>query len=626
MKLDFIPLDKLCISKANMRWSKKAPDVSDILPTVRKRGVIQPVIVRPCPPPAGETGSDAPDYEIVAGSRRFHAACAVWQEKRAAGDADAECAALPCAILDDGDDADAIEASLIENSARRDPGEVAQWEAFTRLVKEGRTIDDIAATFGLPEIGVRRVLALGNLLPRIRQLYAREEIDRATVRHLTLASKSQQRAWLALFDDEDAYAPNGHQLKAWLFGGQSIPLRHALFDAEASGLAVVADLFGEDAYFADVGAFWEAQYAELDTRREAWLDAGWSDVVIVPTTEHFSAWEYEKAPKRKGGRIYVDLRANGEAVIHEGYMSRKEALRRASGQGEQDRPKCARPELTSTLNTYVDLHRHAAARAALLDRPGVALRLMLAHSVAGSPLWSVRAEPQTTRNEDVAQSVAASRAEAIFQERRRAVLALLGVDPDEPHLVDGHDAPGLVTLFHRMLDLPDAALMDIVAVIMGESLASGSMAVETVGLVLGVDMGQWWEGDDAFLELLRDRELLGALLADVAGTNIAAANAKEKAKTQRRILGDHLRGESGRQVRTGWVPRWMAFPPSAYTARGGVGTVRAHEAACVAANAAKVIEDDPVPPQGGAALPDPDGRQEAQQQQLDPQDEQRLAA
>ena len=216
MKLDFIPLDKLCISKANMRWSKKAPDVSDILPTVRKRGVIQPVIVRPCPPPAGEPGSDAPDYEIVAGSRRFHAACTVWQEKRAAGDADAECAALPCAILDDGDDADAIEASLIENSARRDPGEVAQWEAFTRLVKEGRTIDDIAATFGLPEIGVRRVLALGNLLPRIRQLYAREEIDRATVRHLTLASKSQQRAWLALFDDEDAYAPNGHQLKAWL--------------------------------------------------------------------------------------------------------------------------------------------------------------------------------------------------------------------------------------------------------------------------------------------------------------------------------------------------------------------------------------------------------------------------
>ena len=42
MKLDFIPLDKLSVSKTNMRYAKKAPDVSDILPTIRKRGVIQP--------------------------------------------------------------------------------------------------------------------------------------------------------------------------------------------------------------------------------------------------------------------------------------------------------------------------------------------------------------------------------------------------------------------------------------------------------------------------------------------------------------------------------------------------------------------------------------------------------
>ena len=609
MKLDFIPLDRLCISKANMRWSRKAPDISDIMPTVRRRGVIQPVIVRPCPCAAEEAATGAPSFEIIAGSRRFHAARAVWQEKRAAGEADSECAALPCAILEAGDDADAIEASLIENAARRDPSEVAQWEAFTRLVKEGRGVDDIAATFGLPDIAVRRILALGNLLPRIRQLYDREAVDRATVRHLTMASKGQQRAWLALLDDEDGSAPIGHQLKAWLFGGQSIPVRHALFDARASGLAIVSDLFGDDAYFADAALFWDAQHAAIAARREAWLDAGWSDVVIIPVNEHFSVWEYEKAPKRKGGRVYVDLRSNGEAVIHEGYLSRKEARLKAAGQGDADRPRVVRPELTSTLNIYVDLHRHAAVRAALLDRPGIALRLMLAHAVAGSSLWSIRPEPQTARHEDVAQSLAASRGEALFNERRRAVLALLCADPDEVHLLGGHDAPDLVTLFHRMLDLPDAALMDIVAVVMGESLASGSAAVEAVGLVLGLDMGQWWASDDAFLALLRDRELLGALLAEVVGEAVAAANVKEKARTQRRILGDHLRGENGRQARAGWVPRWMAFPPSAYTARGGVGSVSAHEAAWAAASAAEDREDDPVPPQGGAALPDPDGEE-----------------
>ena len=166
MKLDFIPLDKLSVSKVNMRYAKKAPDVSDILPTVRRRGVIQPVIVR---------ANCAPDaFEIIAGSRRFHAALIVAAERRATGEDDGETALLPCAILDEGDDADAVEASLIENMARLDPDEVTQWESFTRLVKEGRKLDDIAMTFGLPELTIKRVLALGNLLPRIRQMYARE--------------------------------------------------------------------------------------------------------------------------------------------------------------------------------------------------------------------------------------------------------------------------------------------------------------------------------------------------------------------------------------------------------------------------------------------------------------------
>jgi ParB-like chromosome segregation protein Spo0J len=58
----------------------------------------------------------------------------------------------------------------------------------------------------------------------------RKQVDATTIRHLTMASKSQQKAWLALFDDADAYCPTGHQLKQWLFGGQSIPVSHALFD------------------------------------------------------------------------------------------------------------------------------------------------------------------------------------------------------------------------------------------------------------------------------------------------------------------------------------------------------------------------------------------------------------
>ena len=595
MKLDFIDLGKLSVSKANMRYAKKAPDVSDMLPTVRKRGIIVPLLVRP------NCGPDA--FEIVAGARRFTAARIVAEE---GGSAEP----LPCAILEDGDDADAIEASMIENMARLDADEVTQWENFVRLVKEGRTPADISATFGLPELMVKRVLALGNLLPRIRDLYAREKIDAATVRHLTLASKSQQKAWLALYDDPDNYTPTGHQLKAWLFGGQSIKASHALFDIEASGVTTVADLFGEDRYFADADAFWTAQNAAIEAKRADYLDAGWSDAVIVPPSDHFQSWEYERAAKRKGGRVYIDVRSSGEVTVHEGYVTRKEARRIERGEAPGTGQKPARPEVTSTMQTYIDLHRHAAVRAALTGHPKVALRLLVAHVVTGSHLFRVTPEPQTTRNDEVRESVETCKGETAFDEKRRAVLDLLGFSAEEPTVTGGNgDDYGLAGVFLRLLDLPDRAVMDVIAIVIGEALAAGSAAVEAAGLHIGVDMADWWQADAAFFELIRDKEVLGRIVAEVAGETVASANAREKTKTLKKIVRDHLDGADGRRKAERWVPKWMAFPPAAYTVRGGVGTVAAH----AKVEAARPAEPEPQPPAspGAAILPD---------------DEQRLAA
>ena len=574
MTLVFIDQDKLSVSKTNMRYGRKAPDVSDILPTVRKRGVIQTLLVRP--------NCQDGHFEIVAGSRRFHAARIVAQET-------GEAEPLPCRILSETDDAAAIEASMIENLARLDADEVTQWETFTRLVKEGRDVADIAATFGLPDLTIARVLALGNLLPRVRSLYAAEKIDRATVRHLTLASKSQQRAWLALFDNPDAYVPTGHQLKAWLFGGQSIPARFALFDLDGFKGATVADLFGDDRYFADADAFWTAQNAAIEARRAAYLEEGWSDVVVVPPSDHFQTWEFEKATKRKGGRVYVDVRSNGEVTFHEGYMTRKEAQRVARGDAPEA-VKIARPEVTSTMQTYLDLHRHAAARAALLGAPGIALRLMVAHAIGGSNLWRVSPEPQTTRNDEVRESLETSRAETVFDERRRAVLAMLDFSPEEPTVTGGNgDDYGVAGLFLRLIELPDPVIMEIITVIMGETLASGSAAVAAVGVQIGVDMADWWRADPAFFELIRDKEVLSRIVAEVAGETVATANAGEKTKTLKRIVSDHLDGADGRTKVERWVPKWLGFPASAYTGRGGVGTVAAH----AKVEAARSPEPDP---------------------------------
>jgi ParB family chromosome partitioning protein len=600
MELQFIELGKLSISKANMRYTKKAPDVSDILPTVRARGVLVPLIVRRNPVLSGVEGCGPDAYEIVAGARRFTAARLIAEE---AEEDSGEPVTLPCAIIENGDDAAAIETSLIENVARRDADEVSQWTTFVRLIREGRSPADISATFGLPELGVKRILALGNLLPRIRSLYGKGEIDAATVRHLTLASKAQQKAWLALFDDADAYCPSGHQLKSWLFGGQSIKVDEALFDVEASRLAVIADLFGEDRYFADSDAFWEHQNAAIVARRVEYLDAGWSDVVIVPPGGYFSAWEHEKAAKRNGGRVYIDVRQTGEVTFLEGYVTRKEARRLEKGETISSPDKPSRPELTSTLTAYVDLHRHAAVRAAMTAHTGVALRLMVAHAISGSPLWSVKPEPQTSRNEAVQESVELSRAEAAFDAKRRAVLDLLGFSAEEPVVTRGNGDPyGIVGLFLRLLDLSDAAVMDVIAIVMGESLAAGSAVVDAAGAHIGVDMSRHWQADDALFECLRDREVLTAMIAEVAGEVVAAANAQEKSKTLKTIIRDHLAGENGRARVTGWVPKWMAFPPSAYTQRGGVGSV---DAAALVAAARADRQAPPTPEAEAEAEPQP---------------------
>jgi ParB family chromosome partitioning protein len=465
-------------------------------------------------------------------------------------------------------------------------------------------------TFGLPDLAVRRALALGNLLPRIRDMYRREEIDAVTIRHLTLASKNRQKAWLALVDDPDAYAPRGHQLKSWLLGGASISTRHALFDVAASGLATVSDLFGEDAYFAESEAFWALQDAAIAERRAAFIDAGWSDAVIVPPDEHFHSWEYEKTAKRKGGRVYLDVRGNGEVIVHEGYLSRKEAARLAKGgnkgpEGEGDKP--VRAELTSLTQTYVDLHRHAAVRTELLSSPRLALRLMVAHGIAGSSLWRVQPEPQAVKSDAVRQSLDECRAESVFDARRREVLAALGLDGDDATVTgSGYGAPGrnVRSLLARLVPLPDAEVLDILALVMGETLAAGTPEIEVLGPMLGLSMADWWEADDAFLDGLRDREVLLAMVAEVAGEQIAAANAKEKGKTLKAIIRAHLAGEGGRTKKEGWVPRWMAFPPSAYTPRGGVGTVAAHARATAAMEEPEEAaeESDASQPESGSFL------------------------
>jgi ParB family transcriptional regulator, chromosome partitioning protein len=385
-------------------------------------------------------------------------------------------------------------------------------------------------------------------------------------------------------------------------------VKAALFDMAAYQGQIVTNLFEEDGYFADSDAFWTAQQAEVEKRKAQYLEDGWSAVEIVPPQSHFSTWEYEKAPKRKGGRVYIVVNNRGEVAFHEGYVTSKEGqrLRKAEAEGKDVSapPKMVRPELTSTLTSYVDLHRHAAVRNELAAHPSVGLRVMVAHAIAGSPLWRVEVQSQHTRNDLVNESIETSVAEAKFDERRRAVIACLGFDPERETVANcTFSRSAIGPLVERLLEVPDAVIMEIAAVVMAETLATGSDLIETLGVHLSVDMASYWTADEAFYECLRDREVATAILAEVGGEAVASANAKEKGKTIRGVIADCLTGENGRAKREAWVPRWMAFPPSAYTERGGVATVKAAERARWIAEQEQADEPDPAGPVTAAALP-----------------------
>lgn len=554
MELKHIDIASLSVSSANMRGGKKVPDLTNILPSVRARGILVPLIVRE---------KDDHGYEIVAGKRRYHAALAIAQEN---GSIDP----LPCAVMAAGDDAAALEASLIENIARLDPDEMTRHETFTRLVREGRSVEDISLTFGLTTLQVKRTLALGNLMPRIRNLYRAEKIDAITVRHLTLASKTQQREWLALLDSQSDHAPLGQNLKAWVMGGAAISTTVALFDLAGYPGETVSDLFGENSYFACAADFWTAQMAAVEERADAYQEAGWQEVVVMERGSYFHTWEHERCQKKKGGRVYVAISHRGEVTFHEGYITGKEASKREAGENV---PKPVRPEISAAIQNYVDLHRHAAVRVSLLSQPAMALRLMLAHAIVGSPLWRVDVEKQRANSDPIAESVEASASEAVFDAKRREVLALLGFDADTPTVTGGHAGDhGLPGLFVHLTGLSDETVTAVLAIVMGETLAAGSAMVELLGALLNVDMASVWQADDALLDGIRDKEVIGGIITEVAGDAVASANAGEIVKVQRQIVRDCLAGTNGRAKVENWVPRWLAFPPSTYTDRGGVGS------------------------------------------------------
>ena len=538
MELRHIELKDLHISPLNMRHGKKDPDISDILPSIKARGILQPLLVRP-----NEQG-----FEIVAGRRRYFSAKAIEQER---GSFDP----VPCGVMAEGDDAAALEASLIENTARLDADEITQFETFAKLILQGKMVEQIAATFGLTERQVEQRLAIGNLAPRIRDLYRKEEIESDTLQFLTMATARQQREWLKLYDSSNA--PDGYHLKHWLCGGHSISTKVALFPPEWTDSGTVHDLFGDESYFVKAEEFWSFQDQAVSERRDDFLKKGWADVTVLERGKHFDQWAFEKAAKKDGGKVYIAVMHSGEVEVFQGWLPRKQA-KAAQSADKHCKKAEAPPAMTQAMQNYLELHRHAATRLALMEDHGKAFRLLVAHAVASSGNWQVREEAQRSASNAIKASIEGCAAQKAFETQRTKIEELLDLPANVAH--DERTA----LCFAKLLSMKDTQVMRVAAYAMAESLAAGSLVAELAGSVLEVDSSAHWKADDCFLDMIRDKATLCAMLAEVAGKDVAKANEGGKAAVMRQIIRDTLAGSNGRKKAESWLPGWMAFPFRAY--------------------------------------------------------------
>jgi ParB family chromosome partitioning protein len=540
-----IALSKLSISKLNMRHGRKAPDVSDILPSIREKGLRQTLLVR----------REAGGYGIVAGRRRFFALQQIAKETGVDP-------LVPCALMAEGDAASAIEASIIENVARLPATEMEQYTAFRKLHDEGRSVEEIAGFFGVTELNVRRVLALAALSAPIRKLYADEEIDRETVRALTLATTARQADWLKLWNSETTRAPMGRACRAWVTGGSAITIDKALFDLAGYTGAVTADLFGDAAVFADAAAFWEAQEAATAEKIGAYRQRGWADVILMERGAYFQRWDYVQTTKKQGGKVIVEQRHDGTVTFHEGWLKAAEArkARTAAKGSEAASEPDTRPEMSGPMADYIGLHRHAVAQASLIRNPAIAMRLMAAHALCGSSLWNVRLHSPGAVKEATLSSVEGGSAAAELVTAREGVETLfeaLGA----PVPRRSGDAYHLCEMFAALLAMSDAEVMQVMALAMAETLESGGPAVEAVLHACSTEAAEFWKPDEAFLELLRDKRVITAFIAEAVSPEAAREAEGATSKVQKALLAEALVARKT-SLDSAWMPGWMQVPPT----------------------------------------------------------------
>ncbi len=148
-----IPIEHLAPHPNQPRQRFDEAEIESLAASIREKGVVQPLVVRP-----GPEGDDGAPYQIVAGERR-------WRAAQRAGLHE-----LP-AVVRHLSDSESVEIALVENLQRRDLNPLEEAAAYRRLIREfDHRQEDVASALGKSRSHVANTVRLLDLPEKVKAL------------------------------------------------------------------------------------------------------------------------------------------------------------------------------------------------------------------------------------------------------------------------------------------------------------------------------------------------------------------------------------------------------------------------------------------------------------------------
>ena len=151
-EIEMIPLNKLVASPHNVRKTRRQEGMNEFQASLLFHGVLENLIVYEI---------DNGKFAGAAGERRRSGLKALAKGKIIPPNVPVPCLVRP--------EDEAIELSLVENIQREPMHPADQYVAFATLVAEGKSVEDVAARFGVTPAIVTLRMKLGRVSPVIIQ-------------------------------------------------------------------------------------------------------------------------------------------------------------------------------------------------------------------------------------------------------------------------------------------------------------------------------------------------------------------------------------------------------------------------------------------------------------------------